>query len=439
MTAPAKAEVFKLSDALALAYETNPQIAQARAALAALDQGVAQANAGWRPSVNASVSDGYDHGVIQGYPSPVDTRPLIGQVTLSQPIFRGGRTYAEIDRAIELVQAGRAQLTTTEQNVLLAAVTAYMDVVRDSTDVALNRSNVKALEQEFSGVHTQFAAGAVTKTDALQAEARLERARADEAIAENQLAASRAAFESTIGRPPETLETSVPPPHLPTNKEVALTLALKQNPELLNAKANERAADYAVTDALGALLPEISVSGQYQFLRGAPNASIFGIGNQQQVTSVTAQLNVPIYQGGSEEATVRRAKDAHWQSELAITAAERTVRQNLDSAWQALHGFELSITANQAQAAANQGAVSGIMEEQHAGERLVIDVLNAQQELFLAQVSLAAAQHDYIVGAYRLLAVTGQLTAQNLALNTKIYDPQVHYDENADAWFGLGK
>lgn len=434
-----QAETFTLSDALSLAYETNPQLAQARAALEALDQGVAQANAGWRPSINASVSEGYDHGTVNGFGGALNSQPLIGQVTLSQPIFRGGRTYAEIGRAIAQVHAGRAQLVATEQSVLLAAVTAYADVVRDTATLKVGRDNFTSLEAELKAVRTQFSAGAVTRTDAQQAEARLERARSDVALAENQLEASRAAFASVIGRPAETLEVAVALPRLPATKDVAVATALKTNPELVQARANERAAYFAIVDAAGALLPQISVSGQYQFLRDAPNASIFGLGNQQQVTSVLAQINVPIYQGGAEEATVRRAKDAHAQTELAIVSAQREVSQNLDSAWQALQSFAISIAANKAQTVADEGAVSGIRQEQQGGERSVIDVLNAQQELFVAQTALAASQHDRVVAAYKLLSVIGGLTAQSLGLKVALYDPEIHYQESADAWFGFGK
>lgn len=430
---------FRLSDAMAEAYQTNPQLGEARAALWALDQGVAQANAGWRPSVNASIEQGYDHGIVSGVPAGLNTSPTIGQVTVTEPLFRGGRTDAEISRAVAQVHAGRGQLASTEQSVLLSAVTAYMDVLRDLQTVNYSHDNVRSLEDQLKDVRTELSAGAVTRTDAYQAEARLARARADETTAENRLAASRAAFLNAIGRPVGTLSSDISLPHLPNTKEVALDIALKQNPDLEQARDNERAANYAIDDAVGALLPDVSVSGQYQYLLGAPNTSIFGIGNRQQVMSVLGQVNVPIYQGGADEAGVRKAKDQHEQATMALAAAERGVRQNLDSAWETLKAAELTIAAYGTQLTADQNAVSGIKQEQAAGERLVIDILNAQQELYLTQVQLADAQHDRVVAAYRLLAVTGQLTAHDQALNVDIYDPQKHYDENAAAWFGFDK
>jgi TolC family type I secretion outer membrane protein len=431
--------VLHLNEAMAAAYETNPQLAEARAAVAALDQNVAQANSGWRPSINASVQQGYDHGIVSGFPAGLNTSPTVGQVTVTEPLFRGGRTDAEISRAEAQVHGGRAQLTSTEQSVLLGAVTAYMDVLRDTETVNYSHDNVRSLQDQLNAVRTELSAGAVTRTDAYQAEARLARAKADEATAENRLAASRASFLNVIGRPVETLSPDISLPHVPTTKDVALDIALKQNPDLDQARANERAANYAIDDAVGALMPDVTVSGQYQYLLGAPNTSIFGVGNRQQVLSVLGQVNVPIYQGGADEAAVRKAKDLHEQSTMAMASTERGVRQNLDSAWETLKAAELAITAYGAQVTADESAVSGLKQEQQAGERSVIDTLNAQQELFQTQVQLANARHDRVVAAYRLLTVTGQLTAREQGLNVAIYDPQKHYDENAGAWFGFDK
>lgn len=438
MTTPSLAATFTLDDALSVTYETNPHLDQARAALRALDQGVAQANAGWRPSINLSGSYGVSRGEVQGLPSAFNSHPMSAQVSITQSIFRGGRTFAEVGKAMAQVRAGRAQLASTEQSVLLAAVTAYVDVVRGTESVRLSRENIGMLQTELNAVRTEFSAGAVTRTDANQAEARLARAQADAAATEQQLAASRAAFENVVGRPAETLESMPHLPRLPATKDDALSIALRQNPDLLAAKATARAADYAVDDAAGALLPQVSVSGQYQYLRDSAGTNIFATKSPQQILSVVGQIVVPIYQGGGEEASVRRAKNLRQQSEIGIASAERDVRQNLDSAWQAFRSAEIAVTASEAEVTANRSAVDGVKQEQQAGERSVLDVLNAQQELFSAELSVQRARRDRIVSAFKVLTATGDLTARALRLNVRQYDPQAHYDDNAAAWVGFG-
>src|SRR6185312_12908483 len=142
---------------------------------------------------------------------------------------------------------------------------------------------------------------------------------------------SRANFEQVIGRPAETLQDEPPLPKLPETKDAALSLALKGNPALLQAQANERAADYAVDDALGALAPSVSVQGQWQYSQGGLGTGIGAPGSTYQSTAVVGQLNVPIYQGGAEEATVRQAKELHSQAILLAASSDRQVREAVQS------------------------------------------------------------------------------------------------------------
>lgn len=438
VSSAAWAEKLSLKDALGLAYQTNPNLDGARAALRALDETVAQADAGWRPSINLTGSYGIEHATIDGIASPFDSRPIVGQATVTMPIFRGGRTFAEVGRAISTVRSGRAQLTAIEGQVLLAAATVYMDVVRDSTNLRYHNENVSMLQQVLEAVRTQFAGGAVTKTDVSEAESRLARARVDAANAQRLLAASRAAFNNIIGRPVEMLEDTPALPRLPKSQTEAQDIALKLNPEVLQANANARAADYAVDDAAGALLPQISVTGQYQYLKDAGGTNIFATKKPQQILSVEGQITVPIYQGGADEANVRRAKELRQQATTAIAVAQRNATQGVDTAWEASLSTEAALAASQSQLNSALSALDGVKQEQKAGERSVLDVLNAQAEVLASQVGVVNARHDQVIVAYQLLRSTGQLTARSLGLNVPLYDPRVHYEDDAHAWFGLG-
>lgn len=437
--APAHAETLSLNQALAIAYETNPQLAGARAGVRAVDEGVAQANSAWRPTINATGTYGVQNGVVGGFASAFNSHPLTGSVSVVQQVFRGGRTYAEVGRAIAQVHSARAELADTERGVLLDSVSAYLDVVRDDRILALNQENVRTLQAELDAARTQHGAGAVTRTDVDQAEARLSRAQSDFAAAQRQLITSREAFENVIGRPAGTLDPSPPLPLIPATLDAARGIGAARSPRILQAKADWRAADYAVADAVGALLPQLSISGQYQYLRDAAGTNIFATKQPQTILSVTGQVTVPIYQGGGEEATIRRAKELRGQSQLAIATAQRAVWQDVGNAWAGYLAARAQITANDAQVASDQHALDGVKAEQEAGERSVLDILNAQQELLSAQVAATTARHDAWVAAYRVLWATGQLEAKTLALPVKYYDPAEHYGEDAAAWFGLGE
>jgi outer membrane protein len=441
-----------LGDALAIAYETNPQLAAQQASLRATDENVAIANGGWRPTISAGGTYAFQQywfNAITPNPftgtgslSTLSDHPIQAAVTVTQPILRGGRTVAQIGRAKAQVRAARAQLLAAEQTVLLSAATAYMDVVRDAAILRLREHNVQVLQKEADATQAQFNAGSLTRTDVAQAQARLAGAQSDLTAAQSQLAISNANFMQAIGRVPETLETEPAlPPALPTNVDNSITLALQQNPAMVQARENEIAANYSVDDAIGAMLPTLSVQGQYGLSEGSL-VSPFGTtnvgGSTAHELTVTGQLNVPIYQAGVEEATLRQVKELHAQAQLNVAVSDRQVRDAVATAWAQFEAAEASIASNEAAERANEIAFEGVSKEQQVGGRTVLDVLNAEQELLNAGVSLVSAKRNAVVAAFQVLAASGTLTARNLGLKVKLYDPQVHYDNDAGAFVGFG-
>jgi len=438
-----------LDEALAIAYETNPQLAAQQAALRATDEGVAIANGAWRPTISAGGTYAYQQFYFNpltipgfGTISTISAHPLQGAITVTQPILRGGRTIAEIRRAKALVRAGRAQLLAAEQTVLLSAATSYMDVVRDSAIVDLREHNVELLKKQAEATQAQFNAGSLTRTDVAQSQARLAGAQSDLTAAQSQLQISRANFMQAIGRVPETLETDPAlPPAMPSNVDDSITLALQQNPSIVSARENELAANYSVDDAFGAMLPTLSVQGQYGYSQGSlvtPTGGTAIGGNTSHALILSGQLNIPIYQAGVEEAAVRQAKELHSQAQLNVNVSDRQVRQAVTSAWAEFQSAEASIASNEAAERANEIAFEGVTKEQQVGGRTILDVLNAEQELLNASVALVSAKRNAEVAAFGVLAANGSLTAKNLGLKVKLYDPIEHYDDDAARWIGLG-
>jgi outer membrane protein len=188
------AAAMSLKEALGTAYSTNPQIEAARANLRATDEEVAKANAGWRPNLSLSGTEGFQHIVTDEPSHSVDDRNLVsGTATLTEPLFRGGRTVAEIRRAKALVRAAQAQLANAEQTVFLDGVSAYMDVVRDTANLDYRRTNVQVLEDQLQASNTQLNAGAITQTDVQQTQARLAVARAGVSAARTDAGHSQSA------------------------------------------------------------------------------------------------------------------------------------------------------------------------------------------------------------------------------------------------------
>lgn len=430
---------FGLLDALGVAYETNPQLAAARASVRATDEGVAIANAAWRPNIAATGTYSYNETKISGTGGiKTVTHPLNVQLGFTQNLFRGGRTYAEIGKAKASVRAARAELTAAEQTVLLDAATAYVDVARDTAIVDLRRHNVAVLRRQRDETALAFKAGSLTRTDVAQSEARLAGAQAALTAAEGQLAISRAGFAKVIGRPAETLENHPSAPaSLPGTQEAAELSAVKANPALLQAQENEKAANYAVDIAVGAMLPEVTMQGGYTYSQNSYSSAL-GAGKVNQGIGLTAQVTIPLYQGGAEHAAIRQAKERHAQELLNVSLTDRQVREAVASAWFNYQAALANIASNEATVQSNEVAVTGVSKEQRVGGRTILDVLNAQQELLNAQVSVVTSRRDATVAAFQLLAASGLLTAKSLNLKVAIYDPLAHYESDAARWVGFG-
>lgn len=440
-----------LAEALAIAYETNPQLAAQQASLRATDENVAIANGGWRPTISAGGTYAFQQYFFNpvvvpgvGTFSSISGHPLQGAITVTQPILRGGRTYAQIGRAKAQVRAARATLIAAEQTVLLSAATAYMDVVRDNQVLKLRQHNVEVLQKQADATQAQFNAGSLTRTDVAQSQARLAAAQSDLTGAQSQLAISNANFVQAIGRMPETLEAEPAlPPALPTSVDDSITLALKQNPAIVQARENEIAADYSVNDAIGSMLPTLSLQGQYGLSQGALVSPLGTLnttagGSTSHALTVTGQLNIPIYQAGVEEATLRQAKELHAQAQLSVAVSDRQVHDTVAIAWAQFEAAEATIASNEAAMRANEIAYEGVFKEQQVGGRTILDVLNAEQERLNAEVALVSAKRNAEVAAFNVLAASGALTAKNLGLKVTLYDPLEHYDSDANAWVGFG-
>ena len=427
------AHAESLRDALAYAYLYNPTLKAARAQLRATDEQVAQAKSGFRPTITGDIQHSYQD--VQTQPPSFgegDTYPRSYSVTLNQPIFRGFRTINAVKGAEALVEAGREDLRTSEQTIILDSITAFVDVVRDQALLALRLNNVKVLAEQQRATKERFDVGEVTRTDVAQAEARSSGAESDVSAARAALQASRATYARLIGRQPGTLNDPGPARRLvPKTLPDAVQVGEGQNPIIVAAIFRERAQDHLVKETKGELLPSVDLQASY-------TRSFDGGGGieREDVTTITGHVSVPIYEAGEVSARIRQNIETRSQLRHQIDEARELVRSNVTSAWGTLIATRAQITSGTAQVAANQVALSGVREEEKVGQRTVLDVLNAEQELLDAQVALTTSKRDLVVASYSVLNAMGVLGSADLELSVEQYDPALHYSEVADKWWG---
>jgi len=431
LSAPACAE--SLQEALSRAYLFNPTLKAARAQLRATDENVARAKSGFRPTVNGEVTR-----TLQN----INTSPNIPgsegnftsnnySVTLVQPIFRGFRTINAVQGAQAGVEAGREDLRGAEQTVLLNAVTAYVNVVRDQAVLNLQQNNQRVLTQQLKAAQDRFEVGEVTKTDVAQARARASGAESAISQARAQLQADRAAFAQLVGNSPETLRDPGPTRLVPKSQAESLQIGEGENPEIIASIFRERAQDHLIKETKGELLPSVSLQANYSRGTGGP-----GVTDREDVATVTGVVSIPIYQGGEEYARIRQGIETRAQLRHLIDEARERVRASIIAAWGNYSAARAQIKSDQAQVEANRVALAGVREEEKVGQRTVLDVLNAEQELLNSEVNQATSRRNLVVASYELLSAIGRISAAVLSLSVEQYDPTKHYDEVSNKWIG---
>lgn len=431
-----QASAETLWEALSMAYANNPTLLAARASLRVADELVPQAVSGWRPTVRFRGDIG-KRGIESEtafFSSKENRTPRTYTLELSQPLFRGGRTVAGTRQAENVVLAGRQSLRTTEQDVLLRSVVAYLDVLRDQAVVALTRNNERVLRRQLEATQDRFEVGELTRTDVAQSEARLSRATSERISAEGDLVADRATYKRAIGQAPGQLEPAPPLTEGPGTEEEALAVAAAENPLIVGARFNEQAATSAVHVAAGTLLPEIDLTGELN--RSEDTASRDSV---SESASISARLTVPLYQSGAEWSRLREARQLLSQRRLEVRESMRTVTESVTRAWEGLQTARARIVSDRSQVRANEIALEGVQEEATVGARTILDVLDAEQELLDSRVALVRTERDEYVAAFQLKQALGRLEAARLPLQVELYDPSRHYDAVRDKWFGLDR
>jgi outer membrane protein len=425
-----------INEALAAAYLNNPTLEAGRAGLRATDEKVPQALANWRPSVglegDAARSKTFSSVRTSGGKTQ-SRRPRGIALNVTQPLFRGFRTVAETREAANTVSAARYRLLTTEQEVLLDAATAFVDVVRDQAVLELNISNEQVLQRQSEATRDRFQVGEITRTDVSQAEARVAGATADRIQAEGDLEVVRAAYRNVVGQTPEKLRAPDAPAGLPATKRDAIATARKSNPNVLAAQSNERAARDRVAGVRGELLPTLELTGKLS--RDLETASETSRSHEK---SIKATLSIPLYQAGAVHSRLREARQTVGQERLESEQARRDAEEDATRGWEKLMTARARIKSFSAQVKANGIALEGVEREASVGARTVLDILDAEQELLDSRVNLVRVRRDEIVAIFALKASIGQLTARQLNLPVEYYDPGRHYREVRDKWVGTG-
>ncbi|APH59264.1 Type I secretion outer membrane protein [Granulibacter bethesdensis] len=430
-----------LREALAAAYSTNPTLLAERAKLRSTDENVPTALSGWRPTVTVAAQPGYGFGQLAfgAFGGSLDQlrrqeRPFYTvQGTFTQPIYQGGKVTARTHQAEDTVMAERARLIDTEQTVFMNTINAFTSVVQQQQLLAININNESVLARQLQATNDRFRVGEITRTDVAQAEAALAQARALRQTSEGNLQTARATYRQQVGALPEALDAPQPLKLPARDQDAATKLAAVNNPKVIAALYDNATAKDNIDVQYAALMPTLALQTTGFQMVGSSQKGYESTGG-----TVALAAQIPIYQGGSEYAAIRQARQAEQQSRKQVDDARRTAVQQATSAWQTLIAARAAIQSQHAQVRANEIAVEGVEREALVGSRTTYDVLLQQQNLLQSRTNLVNSLASLINASYGVAQAVGQLNARDLNLPVPLYDETAYYRAVRNRWFGAG-
>ena len=473
-----------LAEALALAYSNNPQLTGERAHLRSVDENVPTALAGWRPTIAVTGSYGYAAGRIggdrvgssgtvagggfgtggasggSGTAGGVTTAASIGgqaaaaattaggginpfvtnrdlsaaQATITQYVYRGGRTTATTHEAVNSVYAERARLIAEEETVFGDTINAYVGVIEDRQLLKLDKANEQVLGDELRAINDRFKVGELTRTDVAQAEAALAQAIATRQTAAGTLETANATFVREVGTQPPPDLADPQPLKLPVKgEEDASAQAISNNPNVIAAKFNESQLRDAVDVAFSTLGPNLSLQGTAFYNSNQAEPGIKSYGEQ-----ATLNLTFPLYQGGQEYAAIRQARQNYLQSVRQTEDAQRAAHQQAVQAYETLTAARASIASSRVAVRSSEIALEGLEREALVGSATTQEVLIGQQNLLSAEITLVQNVTSLVTASYGVASAIGRLTASDLGLSVPLYDETAYYKAVRGLLWGSG-
>ncbi len=434
LAAPAGAD--NLREALVEAYNTNPTLEAARANQRATDEGVTIQRAQGLPSANITATHiEFIQQSANAFTAPERNLGVTAQLLV--PVYSGGANRNGVQAAKNRVEAGQADLRNTESAIFSQVVAAYMDVLRTEALAALATNNVAVLRTNLEATSDRFQIGDLTITDVAQSRSRLAVAEGDLQAAQANLIAARETYIRLVGKAPGTLDAPPPLPGLPDTVGEAIVAALENNPNLIAAKERAEAAGFDTKVAGAGRLPTVGVfvNGDYSDFFGTLGGPISAnFAQSEKTANAGVRVTIPLFQGGLPAARQRQAGARESAALEDVIASERQIiaeTRSTFSNWQAANAV---IKSAQAAVEAAELSLEGVRAENSIGNRTIIEVLNAEQELVAARAQLVTARRNAYVAGFTLLALMGRAEARDLNLDTGgvLYDPAVNFERVHD-------
>ena len=420
------------------AAANNADIAAARADYQALSEVVPQVRAGLLPNLSAGANLSDSRTQVDSPANTASRSGMVYQANLSQPLFRADRWF-QLQAAEASNEQAALQLSASEQNLILQSAEAYFAVLRAQDNLASTKAEEAAFKRQLDQANERFDVGLSDKTDVLEAQAGFDTARANRIIAQRQVEDAFQALTTLTNREfaaLEGIEHSLPIlAPTPNDAKAWVDTAAAQN---LNLQASNYAVDAAeetlrqrksghapTLDAVASYQKGDNDSLDFSNRNGAPGYS----GDVEQ-RSIGLQLNIPLYSGGLTSSQVRESFQRLNQSEQLRESLRRQVVQNTRNLHRALNTDVETVQARKQSIISNQSALEATEIGYQVGTRNIVDVLDAQRELYSAVRNYNNARYDYILNNLRLKQAAGTLSPDDLAALEQYLKSDYNPDED---------
>ncbi len=434
-----------LSEALVHTYQNNPELIAEREKLKTTDERMFKAISGFLPKVyykarktqekqdtgsstSFSQRDGFttEQAKLNDWK---DTKGKSSSVNLEQNLFNGGQDIMAVKMAKYYIEAGRADLLVKEQEILLKAINAYLEVIRSKEVLEISKENFQAYEKKYQATKDKVEVGVAKKADLADASSRRANAETNLIVASGNYSSALASYIQIIGLEPENVSPSPNLSVVPINQIELLQKSLEANPQLMNIALQKKIADINVISSAATLLPSVDVGGSigknWSDTRGADLSTQPYTNTKAVYVSVT----VPIYQQGMEYSGIRSANAQAAQYKYLLKNTKASVTQGATQSWADYISSKDGVKSGKEAVSAAIVALEAKQQEYDEGVGTLTDLLDMQENLFQYKLKLAKAEEEYAMSYYKMASLMGKLNAKDLALPTKLYNPAENYDK----------
>ena len=406
LCAPLSVSAITLEEAVAHAIDSHPRIQERYARYRSVDRDQRAATAEYLPQLTVRGQVGEEWTEYRtGQEIGEDLTQDQLSVRLSQLIFDGFKTSANMKRLDREAEAERLGLISAAENLALEVTTTYLETLKAQDIAELTLKNVQDHEDILAFITSRNQRGLASESDIAQVSARLADARSSLLAATNNLEDRKTLLRSLVGKDIDTLNRPIPDESvIPDSEKMALQRALENHPELDAASADIEAAEQEVRVNKGNYWPRFSVEADA--VRGH---DIGGFEGRDEDARVLLVMEYDLYAGGRD---VARSASSQWrlhEAKAIRAGTQRQVKDEVELAWRARSIIERQLDVLKISVDAATAAEKGYIRQYELGRRTLLDVLNAKVELFLARKNYLQASYDKEISSYRLLNATGQL------------------------------